>query len=145
MNQHRKPCAECPFTRDGKTGGASGTTYIGQAFGPFFLPCHMDPGYDIDRRSHKLAQCCGAAIFRARVDIAPMIPSFLLHLPLAADVDDRVFKSPAELLSHYEKCPLDLAEEFLKTFPPELLCHLELRKSGCHVTLVPRGEPHDRP
>ncbi len=80
------------------TGGSEPEVYIGQAYGPFLLACHMDPDYAKDPRSPENLQCAGAAAFRANVGILQLMPSFLLRV--GADVE-RVFATPAELVAHH--------------------------------------------
>ena len=83
----RHPCGECPFSRQctpGGTGGADPTVYVGQAQGAFWLPCHMDKDYNKESaldNAGMIAQCAGAAVYRANVGIDARIPSALLHLP----------------------------------------------------------------
>lgn len=124
----RKPCSECPFSRTVKPGGTGGSdpgVYIGQACGPFFLPCHMDPAYYKDRRSLKLLQCAGAATFRTNVGVADLMPEGLLILPKDTD---KVFATPAELLAHHLKCPLSMAQTMLTIITPTKLVKEQLSK-----------------
>lgn len=135
----RKPCAECPFSRKttrGALGGAGPTTFIGQVHGPFLLSCHMDPGYEKDRRSPELLQCAGAATFRANIGVAPLMPKELMSLP--ADTE-HVFATPTEFLAHHIAFPLEtsplpirtaerLASLFLKRVPPAVLLQRELAR-----------------
>lgn len=129
----RIPCLECPFSRKGPpggTGGADPTVFIGQAMGPFFLPCHMDPEYERNRRSTRLLQCAGTAIYRSNVGVASLMPHFLLHLP--AD-KEKVFATPAELLAFHRGTSLEIAEESLQKQSPDELLRIELRKIGVQV------------
>jgi hypothetical protein len=136
--EKRKPCAECPFARatpPGATGGAEPTVYIGQAVGPFFLPCHMDPKYEENHRSTEVVQCAGAAAFRANVGVDVLMPEALLR----TDADrERVFATPAELLAHHGQMSLAEAEVLLALFPPEMLLRREMVKRGCQVVEVPQ-------
>jgi hypothetical protein len=101
--------------------------FIGQAFGPFMLSCHMDHDYEKDRRSPALLQCAGAAIFRANVGVDALLPDALLHLEPDAEA---VFETPAELLAHHANIPLEAAQKLLRLFPPRKLLENELGKQG---------------
>ena len=137
----RKPCKECPFARatePGETGGTGPTTYVAQAHGPFLLSCHMDPDYEKDRRSTKLLQCAGAAIYRANTKRAELMPPALLTLEPDTEL---VFGGPAELLAHHGEVPVFVAEQFLREHPvDELLAH-EVRRSGVQVVAMDREKP----
>ena len=104
-NQSTKSCAACPFSRTsipGSLGGSPITTYLGQAQGPFFLPCHMPwdyKGNDAELDGETM-HCAGAAIFRANVGVAEKLPWKLLKLP--AKSDDNVFRSYLEFVMHHE-------------------------------------------
>ena len=131
----RKPCKECPFSKTiepGRTGNSSPTILIGQAYGPFFLPCHMDPAYTRDRRSTDLLQCAGAAVFRANVGVAEKMPEALLQLPASHDA----FETPEELIAHHAKVTVEVANMFLSEFPPERLLRYELEKQDVQVLKV---------
>jgi hypothetical protein len=127
MGKCRKPCNECPFRRDnlldssdGKPGGADPTVYIGQAQGPFWLPCHKDNNYQGKASEPaQVTQCAGAAIYRANLELPYQLPDGLLKL----DKDtDTVFGSPAELLAHYRGVTPEQAESELRiTTPMELM------------------------
>lgn len=133
----KHPCAECPFSRDvepGGTGGADPTVYVGQAAGPFWLPCHMDPGYGKNKLDTSMMQCAGAAMFRASLGVAPRMP-LQLH---ALEPTGEAFESPEELIAHHlqisraealkmlEETPVEelLKKEFLK-LRPEMILHLK--------------------
>lgn len=131
-----KPCAECPFARataPGQLGGSFPTVFIGQAYGPFMLSCHMDPAYAADRRSPDLLQCAGAAIFRANVGVAALMPKKLHALPADGKL---VFATPAELLAHHARMDPNDAERFMRNHPPEQHRDRELQDIG-----VQRVEP----
>lgn len=85
MNQHKKPCAECPFRRGikpGFLGGSPVETYIGQSVLPFWLPCHCDENYKHKAsKIDEVTQCAGTAIFRSNLGVAPLMPDSLLNLP----------------------------------------------------------------
>jgi hypothetical protein len=136
----RKPCAECPFgkkTPPGTTGGAHPAVYVGQAWGPFLLACHLSPGYWDNRRDTGHAQCAGAAIFRANVGRAELMPAPLLRCPPDAESG---FATPGELLAHHLDIPLEEAEKILRDTPPEALMRLEFIKSGVEVVYSAKSE-----
>ena len=115
-----KPCHDCPFRRDikpGTLGGSHFTVYIGQTVGPFVLNCHTAEGYRAKQTDcMAVAQCAGAAIFRANIGIAFLLPDALHALP--ADTD-AVFGSMEEFIAHHEGWPLAVAEHFLERHPPD--------------------------
>lgn len=128
----KEPCKECPFSCNvppGETGGADPSVYIGQAVGPFFLPCHMDPGYMLNRESHHLMQCAGAAIFRANLGVSSIMPEFLLELPPG---HVSVFDTPAQLLAYHNQTSVAEAEAFLKETTPFMLFQREVDKLRPH-------------
>lgn len=133
----------CPFRRDtppGELGGSTTDVYVGQAHGPFWLPCHNSPGYSSEtRRDPKHAQCAGAAIFRANTGRASALPAGLLSLP---PDKEKVFGSYAEFVSHHEKAPLDFAERKLRFFPPDLMMIAQMERSTTtKVNLPPSSQP----
>jgi hypothetical protein len=133
VQQLDRPCVGCPFARENnlegsKPGGADPRVYVGQAYGPFLLPCHMDPKYEQDKRSTELVQCAGAAIFRANVGRAGLMPPEMLHLPADAEL---VFANANEMVAHYFGITLAEAETLMKRTPPLWLMHHELRQQGC--------------
>jgi hypothetical protein len=137
------PCAECPFRKDcePKTGNDDPLVYAGQAAGPFWLPCHMDPEYGSDRLGMEtLMQCGGAATFRANVGKTDLRDDLFLRLP--PDHGKEVFASYAELVAHHGEISLEEAEEVLAKYPPELLAHAQLLASQGRgrVKLVPKRE-----
>jgi hypothetical protein len=126
-----KPCKGCPFRRDtpaGDLGGSPTTTYVGQAHGPFWLPCHNSAGYGPEtRRDPTHHQCAGAAIFRANTGRAELMPPALLHLP--ADTTE-VFGSYAEFVAHHEEMSVEMAKTCLEILPPDRLMVCELSRQG---------------
>lgn len=134
----RKPCRECPFTRSiapGFTGGADPAVFVGQAVGPFLLPCHMDTRYAEERHSPELVQCAGAAIYRANIGAADRLPGAMLR---CSPDPAAVFTSPAELLAHHRQVALEDAEAELQRTPPGVLLERELARSGVVVVEAPR-------
>ncbi len=99
------PCPQCPWRRDttkppknnGDIGGSDVIVYLAQAYGPFWLPCHMSKNYELRRVDpSKVTQCAGAAVFRANVDVDYLMPDAMLHL----DADtDTVFASAVQMLA----------------------------------------------
>jgi hypothetical protein len=129
-----KPCAECPYSKSvtpGLTGGTGPQVYVGQAFGPFWLPCHMAKGYDENPSDHRLPQCAGAAMFRANCGYDEHLEhlTFLHRLGPGPEA----FGSPAELISHHARVPLELAEAFLRDNPPDHLAVVEMEKARAKI------------
>lgn len=138
MNQHRKPCASCPFSRastPGHLGGSPPDTFIGQAHGGLWLPCHCcyEPDKPASEQSvHTTAQCAGAAIYRANNAIP--LPSRAL---LVLDPDRvGVFATPAEFLAHHAGIELASAKLVLAVCPPSALARRELRDARVKVHVI---------
>jgi hypothetical protein len=114
MNQHHKPCAECPFRRDikpGELGGSPVETYIGQSVLPFWLPCHCDKNYAYkESKVGEVSQCVGTAIFRSNIGVAQLMPASLLNLPSDKTV---VFGSMVEFVAHHKRISNGEAVAFL--------------------------------
>lgn len=131
MNQHHKPCKTCPFSRTstpGELGGSSVETYIGQAVGAFWIPCHecvdySDPNW---RYQYKASQCAGLAIYRANCHPA-IRPDTLLSLPPDKEL---VFSEPAEFIAHHYYIPVEAARAALEVITPERLLEIEMKRSG---------------
>lgn len=142
MGELRKPCQKCPFARQstpGAMGGSDPMVFIGQAYGPYRLNCHMAEGYEQDPDCMS-AQCAGAAIFRANVDRAKLMPAVLLALPKDTET---VFADAAELLAHHSRRSLPMARAFLDIVTPEELMRAELRKVAAgqgKLHFVPKGK-----
>jgi hypothetical protein len=102
----KKPCKDCPFRRNnGSLGGSEATVYIGQAIGPFLLPCHSQKGYKgKETVLEEAIQCTGAAIFRNNIDVAKRMPDKILSLP--KNTED-VFETKQEFLAHYTNLPIE--------------------------------------
>ena len=102
MNQRKKPCAGCPFSRKcekGALGGSPIETYLGQIHGPFWLPCHEDPEYaGKESGVNEVQQCAGAATLRANLGISGIMPPALLSLEPDKEA---VFSSLGELVAHH--------------------------------------------
>jgi hypothetical protein len=148
LKQHTTPCSECPFrrtTEPGHLGGSSPLTYVGQAYGPFFLPCHSTHDYKSleARLNTENLQCAGAAIHRANIGRSELMPDPLLKLP--ADTET-VFATQAEFLAHHGVIEVELAQYLLSSdlLTPETLMRVELntaeeraRKGEAFVQEVP--------
>jgi hypothetical protein len=131
----QKPCNDCPFgitSAAGTEGMVDPVQLIGQAYGPFLLPCHQDKRYQHERFGDVLSlrQCAGAAIFRTHVGVAASLPAIFHTLP--AD-EELVFKTPEELLAGISGMPRSAAEEFLRKVPPEVLMRREFSKNETRV------------
>jgi hypothetical protein len=134
------PCDNCPWRKNSKPGYLGGShplTYIGQAQGPFVLPCHKacnfeDPGWRAKTISTR--QCAGAAIYRANVGVAYRLPGTIHHLPPSKEV----FGSPEEFLSHHTKISIAEAQSILRRNPPESLFEEELSRVEVMSFAVPK-------
>lgn len=150
----KKPCAECPFRRGvlpKVTTEVQPLRLIGQAAGPFWLPCHMDKGYDGPGSCEghgEVQQCAGAAIFRANCEIglydrscrsgktlSAIMPAALHKLP--AD-HHAVFSSPVELLAAFRRISIAEATKLLKETTPLALLLSELKKREVKLLDTPR-------
>ena len=115
-----KPCKTCPFSKavePGALGGSSVETYVGQANGPFFLPCHESTDYDDPNWKKDTAkpQCRGAAQFRANVG-----REFSNELLQTEERDDsEVFGSYPEFIAHHLKESLCNAVIMSRILPPD--------------------------
>jgi hypothetical protein len=90
--QCRKPCSDCPWSRQALPGWLGSNTreeWIAIAHGEFRVDCH----------TRKNNECAGLAIYRANVCKSVRDPSVLV---LPAD-RDAVFARPQEFLDHHEK------------------------------------------
>lgn len=104
----KEPCPECPFSRTvtpGALGGTRPDAYVGQAAGPFTLPCHKHCDFDDPEWKGKAVltpQCAGAAIYRTHIGVADRMPEGIPILP----ANPQVFSSAAEFVSHHTGKPL---------------------------------------
>lgn len=143
LPQHTTPCANCPFSRQckpGALGGSIPSTYIGQARGPFWLPCHSthDHTQDAERRNPDNPQCAGAAIFRANTGVIDQMPPQLLRLKPDTE---KVFATSAEFLAHHALIDVDAALKLLESLSPEELAILEMKRSGVQPVNLPKEVP----
>lgn len=134
-NACAKPCPGCPFARatpPGEIGGSSPLVYLGQAAGPYYLPCHNSPGYAENRRSFDHLQCAGAAIFRTHIEAD--VPGSLARLP-----EDKaaVFSSAAEFLAYHKQAPIEMAEAFLRHMTLEDLLRQQLQRPTNTIHITP--------
>ncbi len=123
MGACRQPCKTCPWSiensqvygpeaRDYVKGGAFSTEQmLGQAVGPFWLPCHM--GYrDAESKAEVIAkvdeipQCAGAANFRANMGLDNL--PYELGL-LKGEKDETVFSDPIEFTAYHKQIPHNMA------------------------------------
>lgn len=141
-----KPCKECPFRRDSVPGELGGNdhpeVFIGQAFAPFTIPCHMDPNYDpaADGKTIlAMRRCEGAAAFRANAGIPDRLkPETLARTArLFGEANSEVFSEPAEFLAHHAEVPLFLARLMLEFTPPAALAARQLAHPGVKVERIP--------
>lgn len=142
-NPCRNPCKTCPWgvesskaygpeARHEVIGGAFSTEQmLGQAVGPFWLPCHMgynrDPDVhgkdDIIAKADVIPQCAGAAIFRANIDVADVLPTALLKL----DSNSSVFDTAADFYAYHKQVNMDEAEACTTQEALTILAIKELR------------------
>ncbi len=127
----KKPCKGCPFKRENNNekpnpGGSHPFVYLGQARGPFWLPCHADKNYQ-GKGSNvaTVSQCRGAAIFRSNCDVQYQKPEQLLKLP--ADKED-VFANEAEFVSHYLSVEMPLAKDLTDRNSLDRMMYEEITK-----------------
>jgi len=126
------PCGGCPFGRINDNekpapGGSHPFVYLGQARGPFWLPCHNDKQYiGKDSDPAKVKQCGGAAIFRSNCGKKYSLPKQLLDLP---EDHERVFSNEGEFYAHYSDMPLHDAHILLTDSTLDSFMFMELEKS----------------
>lgn len=129
----KTPCPACPFSRTvkpGALGGSPATTYIGQAQGPFILPCHVHCNFDDPQwksKTMETPQCAGAAIFRANLGVDSTLPDMVHKLP---PNHKYVFSTHAEFLSHHMALPLEYAQEILEDLTPDMLLGQQLARQS---------------
>ena len=131
--QSKKPCATCPFTdkcEPGETGGSPVEVYVGQTFGPFWVPCHervdySDPDWKVN---YDTPQCVGHAIMRAKVGSAKLMPEPLLRV--APYEGDHVFDDMAAFWAYHKQCSLEEARDVLTDEKIMELLLSEFRRAG---------------
>ena len=132
MSDVKKPCPACPFTRScerGVLGGSPPEIYMGQAFAPFQLPCHMH--YEPDHPGWKAEcfdkpQCAGAAIFRANMGISGELPQALHRLP---SDHQQVFSNHFEFFMHHKRINFDEARHQFRLKPLSSLVQEQLSRA----------------
>lgn len=128
----KKPCKGCPFGRINDNekpnpGGSHPSVYLGQARGPFWLPCHNDRNYDAkDSDPAVVKQCAGAAIFRANCNTESDNPSLL---KLSED-RELVFSDEAEFFAYYSGMPENDVRRILSRDMLDVFKRIELSKAG---------------
>jgi hypothetical protein len=133
MPKHRtSPCGSCPFSRavkPGTLGGSHPTVCVGQSIGPFVLNCHTAEG-DAHQQTdvRAVAQCAGAAIFRANLGVADRLPDAIHRQPADHEL---VFSSHAEFVSHHAQLELWMAESWLRVYTPQDCLQRELHDTNC--------------
>ncbi len=120
----KRACGGCPFKRVNNNekpnpGGSKPEVYLGQARGPFWLPCHNDKNYKGKSSSPATVnQCAGAAIFRANIKVRDRLPEQLQSLP---EDHVNVFSTEQEFYQHYydadeERAARACSAEMLDTY-----------------------------
>lgn len=92
--QHRRPCADCPWSRkslNGWLGALTPEEWVQVAHGETKIDCHTKKG----------AQCAGSAIYRSNVCKSPRDPK-VIRLEKNTSL---VFASPSEFLAHHHTPP----------------------------------------
>ena len=127
-SKSKKACLGCPFKKINTNekpnpGGSHPFVYLGQAHGPFWLPCHQDKNYQgKGSDTATVAQCRGAAIFRSNIGVADKMPPQLLKLE---EDKENIFANETEFLEHY----LDISEDEAKVMTrPELLAAMAYKE-----------------
>jgi hypothetical protein len=127
----KKACGGCPFKRINNNekpnpGGSSPLVYLGQARGPFWLPCHNDKSYEgKDSSPSKVSQCAGASIFRTNCKGKYRMPKELLSLP---EDPEMVFANEIEFFSYYTGLSIADTSVLLDEDTLDKLMYLELNK-----------------
>ena len=140
VNHPTKPSSDCTFSRKclpGELGGSPPEPYLGKLLGPFMLPCH---GRYIEGRARddmRNGQCAGAAIMRANVGVATLMPQPLHRLPANTE---QVFATYAEFLAHHAEITLEEAKARLREVTPQQLLRHEFARAGVKVRWR-KGDP----
>lgn len=153
--QHRRPCKTCPFTRQvppGALGGATPEALLGQAAGPFWLPCHerQDLKNEAKRkRDTAVPQCVGAALFRREIRVDVRMPTGLLNARDCVENKSAelysVFDNPERFLAHHKQVSLlQAAVQLTAITPLEELTRIELEKALRQGWSVPVSAPADK-
>lgn len=124
----KKPCKGCPYRKDNNLntstpGSSSPAVYIGQAMGPFYLPCHEDKNYKGKKTDYSITgHCRGAASFRTHIGVNGKMPEILSQ---EANYED-VFEDREAFLAHYLEQPKELIAKSLGEFEYNLMLRMEL-------------------
>jgi hypothetical protein len=113
--QHRQPCAQCPFRRaslPGFLGGAHPDTFMQLANADVRMPCHLHLPQGVDyaaaqvpgTREFQAPQCAGRAVFWRNQIKQPRDAALLI---LEAD-RNTVFTWPSEFMAHHREGALRL-------------------------------------
>lgn len=122
-----RPCQSCPFRRGAGprvAGKVDPLRLVGQAAGPFSLPCHLDPDYGgAGSDPTGVTPCAGAAVYRANCSY-PTPPGVA---PGERDTVT-VYAGPVELAAGLYGCSEIDAAIVLLFNPVSYLLLLELRR-----------------
>lgn len=114
-------------SRPGGLGGSPPETFIGQAFGPFILPCHKHCDFDDPDWKQKVIdtpQCAGAAMFRKAMGISKRLPKELHSL----EPEGPLLANPVEFYVHHKQItPFEAMQQLMKN-PPTLLLYEQLSR-----------------
>ena len=131
MEAVKTPCPDCPFSKrctPGALGGSPPSVYIGQARGPFTLPCHKHCDFDDPdwkSKSVQTPQCAGAAIFRTLAGMAGRLPKEIPLLP----ANSVVFANEYEFLAHHSKTDVARVRKCVNEEEFELWSRIEMVKA----------------
>jgi hypothetical protein len=128
------------WTKPGALGGSPPETYIGQAFGPFLLPCHKhvdfeDPNWK--QKVNKTPQCAGAAMFREAMGISDRLPKQIYRLK----PEGPLLENPLEFYAHHKQITFHEALLQLIARPPRVLLQEQLeRRSNIYFDMENKDE-----
>lgn len=128
MSNVAKPCADCPFMtscKPGALGGSPPETFIGQAHGPFLLPCHKHCDFDDPDWKSKVnetPQCAGAAMYREANQI-PLPPSIAKLEPV-----EGLLENPVQFYAHHKQITCGEAMRQVMAVPPSMLLAAQLAR-----------------
>lgn len=139
----KKACAECVFNRKvepGAMGGSPIGTYIGQAFSPFAMPCHLhcdfeDPDWKAKSGPGETPQCAGLATFRANVGMQKLGIKVWEQLCTLPEDHETCFSNAEEFTSHHLGISLEDAYSLLRTPGHRIadFINLEMNKPGVRL------------
>lgn len=108
------PCRGCPYGRATAPGALRGNDpgrFLGQAVGPFVMPCHQAADRVCWRENFTGPECAGAAMFRDLLGVAERLPVELRRMtgdPLV------VFSDPVEYVAYHRACTMQEAWEHIR-------------------------------